>query len=168
MRKFTLFLAIAAVTASAAGLSPRDRMALRHAQLRAEGSPISQVRSRAAAHPGSAAVPSGTAPAAPSGTVMAMAQLRPGMTADGLAETGATVLGERHGFVFLELTPDVAEAVATHPSLKSFEISRPVSAKLDEARAITGVDLVHQGYELTQPYTGKGVVCGIVDGGFDL
>lgn len=167
MRKFTLFLAIAAVTASAAGLSPRDRMALRHAQLRAEGSPISQVRSRAAAHPGSAAVPSGTAPAAPSGTVMAMAQLRPGMTADGLAETGATVLGERHGFVFLELTPDVAEAVATHPSLKSFEISRPVSAKLDEARAITGVDLVHQGYELTQPYTGKGVVCGIVDGGFD-
>lgn len=43
----------------------------------------------------------------------------------------------------------------------------PVKPMLDKARAVTGVDKVHAGENLVTPYTGNGVVVGIVDSGFD-
>ena len=47
------------------------------------------------------------------------------------------------------------------------ELSNPVFPRLDKALAASKVDLVHQGRDLSQPYTGKGVVIGVIDFGFD-
>ena len=47
------------------------------------------------------------------------------------------------------------------------EIGQKVELMLDQARAKTWVDEVHSGTNLLKPYTGEGVVVGIIDGGFD-
>ncbi len=47
------------------------------------------------------------------------------------------------------------------------QLDSPVSPTLEEARAATNVDEVHQGLDLPQAFTGKDVVMGILDVGFD-
>lgn len=47
------------------------------------------------------------------------------------------------------------------------QCSSPISQMLDKARSETGADKVLSGEELAVPYTGKGVIIGIVDAGFD-
>ena len=47
------------------------------------------------------------------------------------------------------------------------ELPRRVYQKMDVVRKEIGVDKIHQGVDLPQAYTGKGVVTGIVDGGID-
>lgn len=51
--------------------------------------------------------------------------------------------------------------------IKYIEIDQPVFPQLDQARIKTRVDSVHAGYGLPMPYTGKDVVLGIMDFGFD-
>ncbi len=47
------------------------------------------------------------------------------------------------------------------------EIGHKAEFQLDEARSATWVDLVHDGYNLSQSYTGDGVIVGDIDCGFD-
>ena len=47
------------------------------------------------------------------------------------------------------------------------QLARSVKTKNKFARQSTGVDLVHSGTGLSQAYTGKNVLCGIVDTGMD-
>lgn len=47
------------------------------------------------------------------------------------------------------------------------QLDEPVSLDLDSARHDTHVDSVHQGISLPQAYTGKNIVVGIIDAGFD-
>ncbi len=47
------------------------------------------------------------------------------------------------------------------------QLDEPVRANLDFARRTTRVDSVHQGINLPMPYSGKNVVVGIIDFGFD-
>ncbi|HEY0261649.1 MAG TPA: S8/S53 family peptidase, partial [Chitinophagales bacterium] len=47
------------------------------------------------------------------------------------------------------------------------ELDEPIAMSLDSARKTTHVDSVHNGIELPQPYTGNGVIVGVVDVGFD-
>ncbi|MGM9733763.1 MAG: S8 family serine peptidase, partial [Prevotella sp.] len=61
-----------------------------------------------------------------------------------------------------------AERVASAKGIKRIQFERPVQQKMKYARMDTGVDKIHQGMGLSQAYTGKGVVCGIVDQGFDM
>lgn len=58
------------------------------------------------------------------------------------------------------------EALARHPAVQRVEMGTPVNLTLDEARPAANVDEVQQGSGLPSSYTGKGVVVGIVDGGF--
>lgn len=48
------------------------------------------------------------------------------------------------------------------------ELDEPVAMKLDSVRKVTHVDSVQNGIGLPMPYTGKGVIVGIVDAGFDF
>lgn len=73
----------------------------------------------------------------------------------------------RGGFSIISMPRDEAELVASHPSIKSFSLSRPVNMKLDRARLLTGIDKIHEGYDLSTKYTGRGVVAGVVDNGID-
>ena len=53
--------------------------------------------------------------------------------------------------------------------IKFIEMGSPVNLLMDKARVATGVDIVHlnSNKDLPNPYTGKGVVIGIIDTGMD-
>jgi len=59
------------------------------------------------------------------------------------------------------------EDVAEVEGVEYVQVSSPVSQMLDKARAEAGADKAAAGEGLSNPYTGKGVVIGIVDAGFD-
>ncbi|MDE6310322.1 MAG: S8 family peptidase [Muribaculaceae bacterium] len=86
---------------------------------------------------------------------------------EALMAAGANVTGGRGNMLMVEFPETALEAIEAIPEVKSIRMERPVSAKLDIAREVSGIDKIHSGLDLPQSYTGKGVVCGIVDGGFD-
>ncbi|MDO5395694.1 MAG: S8 family serine peptidase, partial [Bacteroidales bacterium] len=53
------------------------------------------------------------------------------------------------------------------PYISRLSLSRKASASVDRARAVTGVDAVHQGTDRIHGYDGTGVVTGFCDIGFD-
>ena len=99
---------------------------------------------------------------------LAIAQLKDGVTDEDLKAQGVNVIRSRSGFAFIAVPLDDAERVAATKGIKRIQFERPVQQKLKYARFDTGVDKIHEGMGLSQAYTGKGVVCGIVDQGFDL
>lgn len=62
---------------------------------------------------------------------------------------------------------DKIETVALLDEVKHVEMGVPVRKKMDNARAATKVDDVLSSTGLSQPYKGKDVIVGIVDGGFE-
>ncbi len=54
-----------------------------------------------------------------------------------------------------------------YPGIEYLEVAQKVGPELYEALKDTRADLVHQGFNLPQAFTGKGVMIGIVDWGFD-
>ena len=99
---------------------------------------------------------------------LAIAQLNDGVTEEDLKAQGVNVIRSRSGFAFIAVPLDDAERVAATKGIKRIQFERPVQQKLKYARFDTGVDKIHEGIGLSQAYTGKGIVCGIVDQGFDL
>ncbi len=94
--------------------------------------------------------------------------LNDGFSADDLDSIdGLEIQGGRGSRLLCEFTLDAIEALEASPAVKSIRLERPVDAKMNVARALTGVDLIHQGTELPQAYDGTGVICALVDGGFD-
>lgn len=58
--------------------------------------------------------------------------------------------------------------LAALPGVKSVSLSRRFRPLLKEARRDARVDAVHKGSELETPFTGKGVVLGVIDQGFEF
>lgn len=103
-----------------------------------------------------------------SGTnVFGMVKLADGCSAEELAAEGVKVMRSSHGFAWVSVPAGDVERVASLKSVKRFQLARPVKAKNDKARVATGVEMIHAGTGLPQAYTGKGVICGIVDNGID-
>lgn len=107
------------------------------------------------------------APSAAATNMFGMVKLDPDCTPEQLEAEGVKVLGGRHGFAFVSVPVNDVERVAALKCVRRFQLARPVSAKNDEARKSTGADMIQSGTGLGQAYTGKGVVCGIVDNGID-
>ena len=99
---------------------------------------------------------------------LAIVKLADGATEADLKAQGVNVLRTSFGFAFISVALDDAERVASLKSITNFQMERPMEQKLKYAREDTGVDKIHQGIGLSQAYTGKGIVCGIVDNGFDV
>lgn len=99
--------------------------------------------------------------------VLGMIKLANGAGTDELTAAGATVLRSSHGFAWVTVPVGDVERIAALKSVKRFQLARPVKVKNDKARAVSGVDMLHAGTSLPQAYTGKGVMCGIVDNGID-
>lgn len=98
----------------------------------------------------------------------AIIRLADGKTIEDVKAEGVHVLRTIGDFVFIAMPLDDAARVAALPLFKFFEFDRKVDHKMCYARQATGVNTIHQGIGLSQAYTGKGVVCGIVDNGFDV
>lgn len=87
---------------------------------------------------------------------------------DGLAENGVTINAQYGTILSARIPADKLVAVSQLPTVKYIEIGRPVRKRMNTVRsaAFTNVDALHAGTGLTQAYTGKDVVVGIIDGGF--
>lgn len=87
---------------------------------------------------------------------------------EGLAENGVTVNAQYGTILSVRIPADNLVAVSQLPSVNYIEIGRPVHKRMNTVRsaAFANVDALHAGTGLTQAYTGKDVVVGIIDGGF--
>lgn len=103
----------------------------------------------------------------PSSHTLAIIKLAPGATEDDLRAEDVNVIRSRSGFAFVSVPVDEVERVSSLKSVRRMQLGRPVKQDMRYAREATGVDKIHQGLDLPQAYTGKGVVCGIVDSGLD-
>lgn len=95
------------------------------------------------------------------------AVLSDGASAGNLEACGAKVFSVRGNIALVEFPAEALEALEALDEVKSIRLEQPVSAKLNIAREVSGIDKIHSGIDLPQAYTGKGVVAGSVDGGFD-
>lgn len=99
--------------------------------------------------------------------VFGMIKLADGCTAEQLEAEGVNVMRCSQGFAFVSVPVGDVERVASLKGVKRFQLARPVKTKNDVARTAGGVDKIHSGEGLPRAYTGKGVVCGVVDNGID-
>jgi minor extracellular serine protease Vpr len=63
---------------------------------------------------------------------------------------------------------DQIKNVLSIPEIEFIETAIPVKQNLDQARKMTNVDQLNSGFQLPKGYTGKNVLIGIIDGGFDF
>ncbi len=84
-----------------------------------------------------------------------------------LATIGAHV-GTKAGDIWTVQVPvnKVSEFIQLK-GISYIQVDEPVHPNLDSARKTTRVDSVHAGYNLKIPYSGKNVVVGVIDFGFD-
>lgn len=78
------------------------------------------------------------------------------------------IVGTKAGNIWTVRIPTQSVMPFTELSgIEYIELDRPVRQQMDSVRYNTGVDSVTNGLGLNLPYTGKGVVVGISDNGFD-
>ena len=99
--------------------------------------------------------------------VMAMIEFNGQNALTELEKQGVKVLRVRGNIAIVTLPTADVERISDLKCVRRMELSRPVYQKMDIVRSVTGIDKIHQGINLPQAYTGKGVVTGIVDGGID-
>ena len=100
-------------------------------------------------------------------SVAAMIRLAPGTTAEHLQQAGGSILFQRGDIVGLLLPLDAVELMAALPCVEKMQLASDVHAQMAWAREAAGAESIRQGIGLERPYTGKGIVCGVVDTGMD-
>lgn len=66
------------------------------------------------------------------------------------------------------IPPSAVESVSELGCIQYVSASQPMRASMDSARYYSDVADAYAGTKLPQPYTGKGVIVGVVDSGFDF
>ena len=84
-----------------------------------------------------------------------------------LESLGVKVTLQLDGILTVRMPLSVIPFLEKMPFIKYIQLGTPIQPMLDKARSSAGVDKVLTGEGLSMPYTGKGVVVGIIDGGFD-
>lgn len=101
-------------------------------------------------------------------TLRAIVKMTPGTDAAILADDGITVTSVVNHFAIVSMPLAQLEQLAERSDVVTISFAkRRKRMLLSKAHASTGVDKIHLGIGLTQPYTGKGVAIGVLDGGFD-
>ncbi len=95
--------------------------------------------------------------------------VEPGTTADDLEAAGCEVLSLKGTAAMVHCTLDNVDALAALDCVRGISFGDRQDFHMHIARGEMGVDLIHQGNESDdiQPYTGKNVLFGIIDTGFD-
>jgi gliding motility-associated-like protein len=84
-----------------------------------------------------------------------------------LIQLGAKVSFTKSNIITAYVPIDQIKNVLLIPGIKFVETAIPVKQNLDQARKFTNVNQVNSGIQLPKGYTGKNVLIGIIDGGFD-
>ncbi len=116
---------------------------------------------------GVAAQLAGVSEATPESRVAVLVTMAPGSSADELAERGIEV-EDVYGNVAVAFVS--ASQLATLDGMESVkQVQRTRRKRLlnNTARSASNVDQVHSGTDLPDAFTGKGVIVGVIDGGFD-
>lgn len=101
-------------------------------------------------------------------TLRAIVKMTPGTDAAILTDDGITVTSVVNHFAIVSMPLAQLEQLAERSDVVTISFAkRRKRMLLNKAHASTGVDKIHLGTGLTQPYTGKGVAIGVLDGGFD-
>lgn len=100
--------------------------------------------------------------------VAGMIKISPDVDAAAI-ETLGVHIGTKAGNIWTVSVPlQKIESFTQIKGIDYIELDLPIAPDMDAARAVTKTDSVHGGYApLTMPYTGKNVVVGIIDAGFD-
>lgn len=101
------------------------------------------------------------------GYVSGMIKLADGTTSEELKAEGVNVHKTRGNIALVTMPINDVERISALKCVKSIQLSRRHSLKMDKARTAIGVDKIHAGNDLPQAYTGKGVITGLVDNGVD-
>lgn len=101
-------------------------------------------------------------------TISALIQMTPGSDASSLAADGISLTTVVDHFAIAQLRLSELEQLSERSDIERISFGkRKKHLLLRKAHGYTGVDKIHQGSDLSQPYTGKGVAIGILDDGFD-
>ena len=87
---------------------------------------------------------------------------------DGLEENQVIINAQYGTILSTNIPADNLISVSQLPSVKYIEIGRPVHQRMNNVRSeqFSNVNKIHEGTGFTQAYTGKDVIVGIIDGGF--
>ena len=101
-------------------------------------------------------------------TLRVLIRMTPGSDASTLASDDITLTTVVNHFAIATIRLSQLETLADRNDIESISFGkRKKHLLLNKAHASTGVDKIHQGTDLNQPYTGKGVAIGVLDDGFD-
>lgn len=99
--------------------------------------------------------------------ISTLIQVQPGFNETPLKTLGAQI-GTKAGEIWTVQVPlQQVKNFTQVNGIKYIDMDQPVAMAMDTARKMTRVDSVHKGYNLPQAYSGKNVVVGIIDLGFD-
>lgn len=84
-----------------------------------------------------------------------------------LSQLGILVGAKIENIVSLKVPTNQLSTISTIPGLKFIQLAGKIKPDLDKAVKDIGADSVHLGVNLPQGYTGKNVLIGITDWGFD-
>jgi subtilisin family serine protease len=85
-----------------------------------------------------------------------------------ISQFGGKVLGYHAGAIHAEVTATQLRLLAAEPAVAGLHPSRKLKPSLNVSRPAIGADKVNLGEGLDQPYTGRGVIVGVVDTGIDI
>lgn len=99
--------------------------------------------------------------------ISGMIQVSPAVDQSALDALGVFV-GTHAGNIWTVQVPlDKVEAFTQVAGIRYIDVDLPIIPTLDSARKMTRADSAHKGIYLPMPFTGKNVVAGIIDAGFD-
>lgn len=157
MRKFLLTVCCLGMFGSAFGQSKLDLKSLMELnKLRNTSIPTYNARTRSLEQPK-------TTPT----NIMAMVELKDQNNRADLEAQGIKVLRVRDNIAIALIPLADVERIANLKCVRRMQLPRRLYQKMNLVRKEVGVDKIHQGTDLPQAYTGKGVVTAVVDGGVD-
>ncbi len=88
--------------------------------------------------------------------------------AEDFAQNGYEVISERGNMALVSLSLTEVMEISKFDAIDNISLGYENNVMLIDARASTGVDAVHAGTGLPMGYTGKNVICGMMDTGLDV
>lgn len=99
--------------------------------------------------------------------ISALIKVFPSFNEDALATLGVLINTKAGNIWTAQVPVESVRPFMQVNGIQYIEMDQPTAMHLDSARVAARVDSVHAGYALPHPYTGKGVVVGVIDAGFD-